>query len=384
MCKAPVMEVHPVVGLDLCAPELDHVMVHRARCFADAMLDNFASTPASSLFKVHYRGVLPSHDVARLLSHRHCAPSGQACCAVWSAWSIYWCMLPIPCAELSGVVRRHQGGDSWCTQATTWVFTRPRVVCSQRFGVDTVCCLSVNDPFVMDAWADDLETAGKIEMIADGMGMLTKALLMDTVVFGATVGYRCKRCSMVIHDGVVQAVNVEQSLDDLEVRQCCVCDVGHPSHRSSRPRLAMVRTWRSVSRVGSSRWRLQGLCCDHQRPWRVRWQRCPSRNLDAADCPGAQTLGYGAECGGATSVPAVESPSQTGAVAPVVQGWIVAAVGAKNIQTRHPHCLAKSIFTVWLQVLGSGSTGWWRWLKLAVAREVSAQMQLGVMLRLER
>ena len=100
--------------------------------------------------------------------------------------------------------------------------------------------------------------------------------------------------------------------------------------------------------------------------------------------PGLKTLGYGAECGGATSVPAVESPSQTGAVAPVVQGWIVAAVGAKNIQTRHPHCLAKSIFTVWLQVLGSGSIGWWRWLKLAVAREVSAQMQLGVMLRLER
>ena len=164
------MEVHPVVGLDLCAPELDHVMVHRARCFADAMLDNFASTPASSLFK----------DKLVVL-------------------------FGLPGA-FTGVCSQYH--------VPSYLESYDAI---KRLGVDTVCCLSVNDPFVMDAWADDLETAGKIEMIADGMGMLTKALLMDTVVFGATVGYRCKRCSMVIHDGVVQAVNVEQSLDDLEV-----------------------------------------------------------------------------------------------------------------------------------------------------------------------
>lgn len=51
---------------------------------------------------------------------------------------------------------------------------------AQGQGVDSIYCLSVNDPFVMQAWAEDMEVGSKLEMIADGLADLTKALSMDT------------------------------------------------------------------------------------------------------------------------------------------------------------------------------------------------------------
>ena len=46
--------------------------------------------------------------------------------------------------------------------------------------MDAIYCLSVNDPFVMQAWAEDMEVGSKLSMIADGFADLTKALSMDT------------------------------------------------------------------------------------------------------------------------------------------------------------------------------------------------------------
>lgn len=73
--------------------------------------------------------------------------------------------------------------------------------------VDIVACLSVNDSFVMKAWAQD-QHAENITMIADGNAQLTKALAldMDTGEFG---GVRSQRYAMVIEGGLVTQLNIE-------------------------------------------------------------------------------------------------------------------------------------------------------------------------------
>jgi len=75
-------------------------------------------------------------------------------------------------------------------------------------GVDLVACLSVNDSFVMTAWAQD-QNAESIVMIADGGATLTTALglELDSGDFG---GIRSKRYAMVIEDGKVTQLNVEK------------------------------------------------------------------------------------------------------------------------------------------------------------------------------
>lgn len=74
-------------------------------------------------------------------------------------------------------------------------------------GVDSIICLSVNDAFVMDAWGKQLN-ASDITMLADGDGTFTKSigLDMDTDNFGGT---RSLRYSMIVDDGVVRVLNLE-------------------------------------------------------------------------------------------------------------------------------------------------------------------------------
>jgi len=78
-------------------------------------------------------------------------------------------------------------------------------------GVDTIACVSVNDAFVMGAWADS-QGIGKDEivMLGDGNGDLTRqlGLTMDAKGFG--MGERSQRYSMIVKDGVVSQLNVEQ------------------------------------------------------------------------------------------------------------------------------------------------------------------------------
>ena len=77
-------------------------------------------------------------------------------------------------------------------------------------GVDTIACLSVNDVFVMKAWAKDQGVEGEILMLADGNGDFTKAigLDMDGTKFG--MGLRSQRYSLIAKDGAVTQLNVEQ------------------------------------------------------------------------------------------------------------------------------------------------------------------------------
>jgi peroxiredoxin len=76
-------------------------------------------------------------------------------------------------------------------------------------GVDEVWCVSVNDAFVMGAWAKDQKTAGKVRMFGDGNATWTKALglEMDANAFG--MGTRMKRFSMLVENGVVRTLNIE-------------------------------------------------------------------------------------------------------------------------------------------------------------------------------
>ena len=77
-------------------------------------------------------------------------------------------------------------------------------------GVDTIACVSVNDVFVMKAWGKDQDVGDDVLMLADGNGDFTRAvgLQMDGTKFG--MGERSQRYSMVVKDGVVKELNVEE------------------------------------------------------------------------------------------------------------------------------------------------------------------------------
>ena len=78
-------------------------------------------------------------------------------------------------------------------------------------GVDTVACISVNDAFVMAAWAESQGVkTDQILMLADGNGDLTRelGLVLDAQGFG--MGQRSQRYSMLVTDGVVTQLNIEQ------------------------------------------------------------------------------------------------------------------------------------------------------------------------------
>ncbi|MDP1838460.1 MAG: peroxiredoxin [Reyranella sp.] len=77
-------------------------------------------------------------------------------------------------------------------------------------GVDTIACISVNDAFVMGAWGKDQNVGDDMLMLADGNGAFAKALGLDMDASGFGMGARSKRYSMLVKDGVVTELNVEQ------------------------------------------------------------------------------------------------------------------------------------------------------------------------------
>lgn len=82
-------------------------------------------------------------------------------------------------------------------------------------GVDTIACVAVNDPFVMDAWGRAHGVGDDILMLADGNAEFTTAmgLLLDGSGFG--LGQRSKRYAAVLHDGVVTSIDVDEKGIDL-------------------------------------------------------------------------------------------------------------------------------------------------------------------------
>jgi peroxiredoxin len=84
-------------------------------------------------------------------------------------------------------------------------------------GVDTVVCVAVNDAFVLDAWGKAAGADGKVTLLSDGNGTFTKAIGLDFDGSGFGLGTRSKRYSMLIENGVVKALNVEESPGVMEV-----------------------------------------------------------------------------------------------------------------------------------------------------------------------
>ena len=77
-------------------------------------------------------------------------------------------------------------------------------------GVDAIACVSVNDAFVMGAWGKDQKADGKVHMLADGNGDFTRALGLEFDASKFGMGTRSQRYSMVVRDGVVRALHVEE------------------------------------------------------------------------------------------------------------------------------------------------------------------------------
>ena len=76
-------------------------------------------------------------------------------------------------------------------------------------GVDTVACVSVNDPFVMGAWGKDREVGEDLMMLSDGNAEFTAAIGLEMDGSGFGLGTRSQRYAMIIDDGVVSTLNVE-------------------------------------------------------------------------------------------------------------------------------------------------------------------------------
>jgi peroxiredoxin len=77
-------------------------------------------------------------------------------------------------------------------------------------GIDEIACTAVNDAFVLTAWAKSSGADGKVTMLSDGNGEFAKALglTMDASKFG--MGSRSQRYSMIVKDGIVEQLNVEE------------------------------------------------------------------------------------------------------------------------------------------------------------------------------
>ncbi|MDY6897089.1 MAG: peroxiredoxin [Cyanobacteriota bacterium] len=76
-------------------------------------------------------------------------------------------------------------------------------------GVDTIACISVNDVFVMDAWGKSQNAGDKVLMLADGDGEFAKAAGLELDLNGKGLGMRSQRYAMVVEDGVVKELELE-------------------------------------------------------------------------------------------------------------------------------------------------------------------------------
>ena len=77
-------------------------------------------------------------------------------------------------------------------------------------GVDTIACLAVNDPFVMGAWGKQHQADDKVVMLGDGSGDFTRAIGLELDRIKEGMGIRSQRYSMLVDNGVVKALHVEQ------------------------------------------------------------------------------------------------------------------------------------------------------------------------------
>ncbi|TVQ56741.1 MAG: peroxiredoxin [Rhodobacteraceae bacterium] len=98
-----------------------------------------------------------------------------------------------------------------CHNAHVPSFVR-NVAALQAKGVERIVCISVNDPFVMAAWGDATgASAAGVMMLADADASFVAAVGLEFDGSGAGLGMRSKRWSMLVENGVVKVLNVEES-----------------------------------------------------------------------------------------------------------------------------------------------------------------------------
>jgi glutaredoxin/glutathione-dependent peroxiredoxin len=77
-------------------------------------------------------------------------------------------------------------------------------------GIDTIACVAVNDQFVLGAWGKAQNAGDKVMMLADGSGDFARAVGLELDARRLGLGERSKRYSMLVENGVVKALNVEE------------------------------------------------------------------------------------------------------------------------------------------------------------------------------
>ena len=84
-------------------------------------------------------------------------------------------------------------------------------------GIDELACISINDCFVMKAFGEALKADGKVAMLADADGDFTKGIGLDADASSFGLGTRSERYAMVVNDGTVESLNVEDKFVDHKV-----------------------------------------------------------------------------------------------------------------------------------------------------------------------
>jgi peroxiredoxin len=94
-------------------------------------------------------------------------------------------------------------------------------------GVEMIACLSVNDAYVMQAWAEAQQVGEKIVMLADGSALFTKALGIESDLTAKHMGIRARRGVFTIDDGVVTSIELEASGQfDVSSAEACLLRLG--------------------------------------------------------------------------------------------------------------------------------------------------------------
>jgi len=84
-------------------------------------------------------------------------------------------------------------------------------------GVDAIAVVAVNDQHVMRAWARFSGGEGQIDFLADGNGDFTRAMGLDADMSGGGMGVRARRFSMIVRDGKVEKLNLEEKPGAAEI-----------------------------------------------------------------------------------------------------------------------------------------------------------------------
>ncbi len=114
-------------------------------------------------------------------------------------------------------------------------------------GVDTIAVVSVNDVFVMKAWAKATDAGDRILFLADGNGEFTRAAGLDVDLSGGGLGLRSKRYSMIVRDGTVAALNIEESPGQAETSSAsALLRSSKPSPQAGEATLAGLRLKGSI------------------------------------------------------------------------------------------------------------------------------------------